>query len=178
MSSARTGPAFKSFPHNDSRADSGIRHASGQLAPLASVRLRPRARNRRKPPIPRTNRTTPETRKPPDRWTTRKPSDTAAPDHLPDPRSRPPSTWAAGSDGSSWHCVSSSRARSRGGIRGAAATARKEAQAGSSAGGRRGGTGNQPQPVHVASVTQGEMPVVINSLGTVTLLANVTVKRS
>ena len=52
----------------------------------------------------------------------------------------------------------------------------KEPQAGSSAGGRRGGTGNQPQPVHVASVTQGEMPVVINSLGTVTPLANVTVK--
>lgn len=35
---------------------------------------------------------------------------------------------------------------------------------------------NQPQPVHVATVTQGEMPVVINSLGTVTPLANVTVK--
>lgn len=52
----------------------------------------------------------------------------------------------------------------------------KEPQAGSSAGGRRGGMGNQPQPVHVASVTQGEMPVVINSLGTVTPLANVTVK--
>jgi membrane fusion protein, multidrug efflux system len=45
-------------------------------------------------------------------------------------------------------------------------------------GGRRGGASamNQPQPVHVATVTQGEMPVVINSLGTVTPLANVTVK--
>ncbi|SAK49279.1 RND family efflux transporter MFP subunit [Caballeronia hypogeia] len=45
-------------------------------------------------------------------------------------------------------------------------------------GGRRGAPNamNQPQPVHVASVTQGEMPVVINSLGTVTPLANVTVK--
>ena len=44
--------------------------------------------------------------------------------------------------------------------------------------GRRGGASamNQTQPVHVASVTQGEMPVVINSLGTVTPLANVTVK--
>ncbi|KND58166.1 putative Co/Zn/Cd efflux system membrane fusion protein [Candidatus Burkholderia verschuerenii] len=45
-------------------------------------------------------------------------------------------------------------------------------------GGRRGGPNamNMPQPVHVATVTQGEMPVVINSLGTVTPLANVTVK--
>jgi multidrug efflux system membrane fusion protein len=44
-------------------------------------------------------------------------------------------------------------------------------------GGRRGAqAANQPQPVHVATVTQGEMPVVINSLGTVTPLANVTVK--
>ncbi|SAK61021.1 RND family efflux transporter MFP subunit [Caballeronia catudaia] len=45
-------------------------------------------------------------------------------------------------------------------------------------GGRRGASSatNQPQPVHVASVAQGEMPVVINSLGTVTPLANVTVK--
>jgi multidrug efflux system membrane fusion protein len=45
-------------------------------------------------------------------------------------------------------------------------------------GARRGGANalNQPQPVHVASVTQGEMPVVIDSLGTVTPLANVTVK--
>jgi multidrug efflux system membrane fusion protein len=45
-------------------------------------------------------------------------------------------------------------------------------------GSRRGAANpaNQPQPVHVATVTQGEMPVVINSLGTVTPLANVTVK--
>jgi multidrug efflux system membrane fusion protein len=46
-------------------------------------------------------------------------------------------------------------------------------------GGRRGGGAGaaaQPQPVHVATVTQGEMPVVINSLGTVTPLASVTVK--
>jgi membrane fusion protein, multidrug efflux system len=44
-------------------------------------------------------------------------------------------------------------------------------------GGRRGGpSANIAQPVHVATVTQGEMPVVINSLGTVTPLANVTVK--
>lgn len=55
----------------------------------------------------------------------------------------------------------------------------KAQQAGSSAGGgRRGGANqaNQPQPVHVATVKTGEMPVVINSLGTVTPLANVTVK--
>ncbi|WP_244813850.1 MdtA/MuxA family multidrug efflux RND transporter periplasmic adaptor subunit [Caballeronia sp. Lep1P3] len=45
-------------------------------------------------------------------------------------------------------------------------------------GARRGGANpmNQPQPVHVATVSQGEMPVVINALGTVTPLANVTVK--
>lgn len=46
-------------------------------------------------------------------------------------------------------------------------------------GGRRGGgpnAANMPQPVHVATATQGEMPVVINSLGTVTPLTNVTVK--
>jgi multidrug efflux system membrane fusion protein len=52
-------------------------------------------------------------------------------------------------------------------------------------GGRRGGGPGgpggpgmpaPPQPVHVATVTQGEMPVVINSLGTVTPLASVTVK--
>ncbi len=56
--------------------------------------------------------------------------------------------------------------------------AQQEARQG---GGRRSGPGgpggmNMPQPVHVASITQGEMPVVINSLGTVTPLANVTVK--
>jgi len=46
-------------------------------------------------------------------------------------------------------------------------------------GGRRGGGAggmNQAQPVHVAAVTQGEMPVVLNALGTVTPLANVTVR--
>jgi multidrug efflux system membrane fusion protein len=45
-------------------------------------------------------------------------------------------------------------------------------------GGRRGGAGlsNQPQPVHVATATQGEMPVTIDSLGTVTPLASVIVK--
>ena len=32
-----------------------------------------------------------------------------------------------------------------------------------------------PQPVHVAAATQGEMPVVLTALGTVTPLANVTV---
>jgi multidrug efflux system membrane fusion protein len=42
----------------------------------------------------------------------------------------------------------------------------------------RGGAGqaNLPQPVHVATVTQGEMPVVLTALGTVTPLANVTVR--
>ncbi len=39
-----------------------------------------------------------------------------------------------------------------------------------------GGGMNQPQPVHVAAATQGEMPVVLNALGTVTPLANVTVR--
>ncbi|MEM5437334.1 MdtA/MuxA family multidrug efflux RND transporter periplasmic adaptor subunit [Paraburkholderia diazotrophica] len=46
-------------------------------------------------------------------------------------------------------------------------------------GGRRGGGAagaNQAQPVHVAAVAQGEMPVVLNALGTVTPLANVTVR--
>ncbi|MCA8379593.1 MdtA/MuxA family multidrug efflux RND transporter periplasmic adaptor subunit [Burkholderia cenocepacia] len=35
---------------------------------------------------------------------------------------------------------------------------------------------NVPQPVQVAPVTQGEMPIVLSALGTVTPLANVTVK--
>ncbi|HDR9707263.1 TPA: MdtA/MuxA family multidrug efflux RND transporter periplasmic adaptor subunit, partial [Burkholderia aenigmatica] len=35
---------------------------------------------------------------------------------------------------------------------------------------------NIPQPVQVASATQGEMPIVLSALGTVTPLANVTVK--
>ncbi|MFM0669096.1 MdtA/MuxA family multidrug efflux RND transporter periplasmic adaptor subunit [Paraburkholderia sediminicola] len=41
--------------------------------------------------------------------------------------------------------------------------------------GRSGAMGNMPQPVHVAAATQGEMPVVLTALGTVTPLANVTV---
>src|SRR6266702_4947274 len=60
-----------------------------------------------------------------------------------------------------------------------AAAGASGAQAGrASSGGRRGGAGgaNQPQPVHVATVKQGEMPVVLNALGTVTPLANVTVR--
>ena len=43
----------------------------------------------------------------------------------------------------------------------------------------RGGAGafaNQPQPVHVATATQGDMPVVLTALGTVTPLATVTVQ--
>ncbi|MFM0004424.1 MdtA/MuxA family multidrug efflux RND transporter periplasmic adaptor subunit [Paraburkholderia dipogonis] len=41
--------------------------------------------------------------------------------------------------------------------------------------GRGGAMANMSQPVHVAAATQGEMPVVITALGTVTPLANVTV---
>lgn len=48
-------------------------------------------------------------------------------------------------------------------------------------GGHRGRGGpaamaNIPQPVQVATATQGEMPIVLSALGTVTPLANVTVK--
>lgn len=48
-------------------------------------------------------------------------------------------------------------------------------------GGHRGRGGpaamaNVPQPVQVAAATRGEMPVVLSALGTVTPLANVTVK--
>jgi membrane fusion protein, multidrug efflux system len=49
-------------------------------------------------------------------------------------------------------------------------------------GGRHGGRGgpgafgNQPQPVHVATATQGDMPVVLTALGTVTPLATITVQ--
>ncbi|MDN8041475.1 MdtA/MuxA family multidrug efflux RND transporter periplasmic adaptor subunit, partial [Burkholderia vietnamiensis] len=48
-------------------------------------------------------------------------------------------------------------------------------------GGHRGRGGpaamaNVPQPVSVATATQGEMPIVLSALGTVTPLANVTVK--
>lgn len=53
--------------------------------------------------------------------------------------------------------------------------------ASSGAGGNRGRGGpaamaNVPQPVSVATATQGEMPIVLSALGTVTPLANVTVK--
>jgi membrane fusion protein, multidrug efflux system len=52
--------------------------------------------------------------------------------------------------------------------------------AASQAGGRkRGGPASLaglPQPVQVATVAQGDMPIVLNALGTVTPLANVTVK--
>jgi multidrug efflux system membrane fusion protein len=59
-----------------------------------------------------------------------------------------------------------------------AAAGASGAQTGRAGGGRRGAAGgmNQPQPVHVATVKQGEMPVVLNALGTVTPLANVTVR--
>lgn len=55
------------------------------------------------------------------------------------------------------------------------------ASAGGGAGGHRGRGGpaamaNVPQPVQVATATQGEMPIVLSALGTVTPLANVTVK--
>jgi multidrug efflux system membrane fusion protein len=40
----------------------------------------------------------------------------------------------------------------------------------------RGGFANQAQPVHVATATIGDMPIVLNALGTVTPLATVTVK--
>ncbi|MEN8512609.1 MdtA/MuxA family multidrug efflux RND transporter periplasmic adaptor subunit [Burkholderia sp. RS02] len=55
------------------------------------------------------------------------------------------------------------------------------AQGASGAGGHRGRGGpaamaNVPQPVQVATATQGEMPIVLSTLGTVTPLANVTVK--
>ncbi|HEM7822780.1 TPA: MdtA/MuxA family multidrug efflux RND transporter periplasmic adaptor subunit, partial [Burkholderia multivorans] len=51
----------------------------------------------------------------------------------------------------------------------------------SAGGGHRGRGGpaamaNVPQPVQVAAATRGEMPVVLSALGTVTPLANVTVK--
>ncbi|MGS0893386.1 MdtA/MuxA family multidrug efflux RND transporter periplasmic adaptor subunit [Burkholderia stagnalis] len=52
---------------------------------------------------------------------------------------------------------------------------------GGGGGGRHGRGGpaamaNIPQPVQVAAATQGEMPIVLSALGTVTPLANVTVK--
>ncbi|ACR28197.1 MdtA/MuxA family multidrug efflux RND transporter periplasmic adaptor subunit [Burkholderia glumae] len=55
-----------------------------------------------------------------------------------------------------------------------------DGQAAGQAGGRRHGGpaefANQPQPVQVATATRGEMPIVLSALGTVTPLANVTVK--
>ncbi|KVV58006.1 RND transporter MFP subunit [Burkholderia territorii] len=56
------------------------------------------------------------------------------------------------------------------------------ATGGAAAGGGHRGRGgpaamaNVPQPVSVATATQGEMPIVLSALGTVTPLANVTVK--
>ncbi|WP_423378634.1 MdtA/MuxA family multidrug efflux RND transporter periplasmic adaptor subunit [Burkholderia sp. LMG 32019] len=63
---------------------------------------------------------------------------------------------------------------------GSAATGAGASAAGA-AGGHRGRGGpaamaNVPQPVQVATATQGEMPIVLSALGTVTPLANVTVK--
>ncbi|WP_423759575.1 MdtA/MuxA family multidrug efflux RND transporter periplasmic adaptor subunit [Burkholderia sp. NLJ2] len=63
----------------------------------------------------------------------------------------------------------------------AAAGASAGSAASSGAGGHRGRGGpaamaNVPQPVSVATATQGEMPIVLSALGTVTPLANVTVK--
>ncbi|WP_175815797.1 MdtA/MuxA family multidrug efflux RND transporter periplasmic adaptor subunit [Burkholderia diffusa] len=64
------------------------------------------------------------------------------------------------------------------------ASAAGNAAAGASAGGSGGHRGrggpaamaNVPQPVSVATATQGEMPIVLSALGTVTPLASVTVK--
>jgi multidrug efflux system membrane fusion protein len=63
---------------------------------------------------------------------------------------------------------------------GASSAGEARGASGARAGGRggRGGPGalgNMPQPVHVATATQGEMPVVLTALGTVTPLATVTV---
>ncbi|MCA8090335.1 MdtA/MuxA family multidrug efflux RND transporter periplasmic adaptor subunit [Burkholderia anthina] len=63
----------------------------------------------------------------------------------------------------------------------AAGSAASGAAAGGGGGGHRGRGGpaamaNVPQPVSVATATQGEMPIVLSALGTVTPLANVTVK--
>ena len=65
-----------------------------------------------------------------------------------------------------WHPWS----RTGGGGAGSAKTA-------SSAGrGGRAAFANQPQPVHVAAATAGDMPIVLTALGTVTPLATVMVK--
>ncbi|MEK6354838.1 MAG: MdtA/MuxA family multidrug efflux RND transporter periplasmic adaptor subunit [Burkholderia cenocepacia] len=63
----------------------------------------------------------------------------------------------------------------------AAGSTAQSGGASAAAGGHRGRGGpaamaNVPQPVQVAPVTQGEMPIVLSALGTVTPLANVTVK--
>ncbi|KVH58218.1 RND transporter MFP subunit [Burkholderia sp. MSMB1072] len=63
----------------------------------------------------------------------------------------------------------------------AAGNTAKGAGASAAAGSHRGRGGpaamaNVPQPVQVATATQGEMPIVLSALGTVTPLANVTVK--
>ncbi|MDS0808707.1 MdtA/MuxA family multidrug efflux RND transporter periplasmic adaptor subunit, partial [Burkholderia cenocepacia] len=63
----------------------------------------------------------------------------------------------------------------------AAGSSAQGAGASAAAGSHRGRGGpaamaNVPQPVQVATATQGEMPIVLSALGTVTPLANVTVK--
>ncbi|WP_322027199.1 MdtA/MuxA family multidrug efflux RND transporter periplasmic adaptor subunit [Burkholderia sp. BCC1977] len=61
----------------------------------------------------------------------------------------------------------------------AAGSAASGASAGSAGHRGRGGPAamaNVPQPVSVATATQGEMPIVLSALGTVTPLASVTVK--
>lgn len=63
-----------------------------------------------------------------------------------------------------------------GGASGAAdAGGASSGRAGRAGRGGAGGMANMAQPVHVAAATQGEMPVVLTALGTVTPLANVTV---
>ncbi|WP_175687823.1 MdtA/MuxA family multidrug efflux RND transporter periplasmic adaptor subunit [Burkholderia anthina] len=64
---------------------------------------------------------------------------------------------------------------------GSAASGAAAGGGGGGGGGHRGRGGpaamaNVPQPVSVATATQGEMPIVLSALGTVTPLANVTVK--
>lgn len=56
-----------------------------------------------------------------------------------------------------------------------AASGASGASSGRAGRGGAGGLANAAQPVHVAAATQGEMPVVLTALGTVTPLANVTV---
>ncbi|AIP30296.1 efflux transporter, RND family, MFP subunit [Paraburkholderia xenovorans LB400] len=63
-----------------------------------------------------------------------------------------------------------------GGASGAAdAGGASSGRAGRAGRGGAGGMANMAQPVHVAAAVQGEMPVVLTALGTVTPLANVTV---